>query len=941
MTTLNQRSFSGGELSPFLYARVDISKYVTGLRTCRNFMVLRHGGVSNRPGSTFVCEVNDSSKAVRIIRFKFNSAQTYVLEFGDGYMRVIRDGVQLKLSANAVTAITQANPAVVTSTAHGYSNGDEVLVYGVVGMGQLNNRNFKVSGVTSNTFQLRDMDGVTNIDSTGYGVYVSGGFTEKVYQITTPYLESELFDIKYVQSADVITLVHPSHPPMELTRFGNTNWTLTQVLFAPGTIHPTSLSATSGGGSGNTVRYQVTAVDEETSEESLPGTSTSGTTLAITNANPAVVTIPGHGFLNGEEVLVENVDGMTELNNLIFTVANVTTNTFELEDVDSTTYGVFTSGGFASLVYAKLTNVGLPTPSNAHTVTWSKVSGAREYNIYRETNGLFGLIGIAIGSTFKDVGITPDITSTPPNSRNPFVGLNNYPSSVTYIQQRLCFANTNNDPEKIYMSRIGNFKNFTVSSPLQADDAITFNMAGAEVNAVKHMIDLSRLVILTTGGEWSAASSSDGPLTALSVYPKQQSYNGSGDLKPLIVSGSAVFQQARGSIVRDLGFDYQVDGYAGNDLTIFSAHLFDGYTMADWDYQQIPHSVIWVARDDGTLLGLTYVREQQLLAWHRHDFSGGSVESVAVIPEGNEDILYLVINRTINGQAKRYIEKFTSRTIADPLDIKIMDSNLTYDGRNSDDSHTMTLSGGTTWNYLENLTLTSSQSTFLSGDIGNAIHLYGPSGEVIRCTIHSYTSATVVTIKPHKTVPLDMRSVGLNSWDRAVDQVSGLWHLEGQTVAVFADGFVVASPNNSSYVTITVTNGTITLDKPYGLIHVGLPITSDLETLDIDTANGETLANKSKNVQAVTMYVESSRGVWVGARPPEDSDDPLEGLREYKVRNSESPDSPVSLKTENISVTIDGEWNNNGRVFVRQVDPIPLTILSVAPSGKFPFRGGV
>jgi hypothetical protein len=945
MTTLSQKSFSGGELVPSLYANTGLAKYSTAARTIRNFIVLRHGGVSNRPGTTFVCEAKYPSRAVRLLEFEFSVDQTYEIEFGHEYLRFIRNGSQLRLSGLNITGITQANPAVVTSNAHGLSNGDEVYISGVAGMTQVNQRNFKVAGVTANTFQLKAMDGTTNINSTSFTAYSSGGTAEKVYEISSPYQEDELFEVNFVQSADVITLVHPNHKPMDLTRSGHTSWTLEDVSFLPEISHPTGLGASAGAAGSNTYRYYVTAIDEETFEESLPGTnSTTKNITGITQANPAVVTSAAHGFANGDEVMIKSVAGMEEVNGRIFTIANVAANTFELEGVDSTGYGAYSSGGTANLALVKLASAAAPTASAPHTVTWTKVSGAREYNIYREVNGLAGLVGIAVGGSFSDIGLTPDTATTPPTSRNPFIGTGNYPSAVTYIQQRRVFAATDDNPEKIYMSRTGIFTNFTTSSPLQSDDAITFNVTGAKVNRIKHMIDLGRLVALTTGGEWTATSNSDGPLTPTSPPDlNQNTAYGSGNLRPLMIGSSAIFQQARGSIVRDIGFDYQVEGYSGSDLTIFSAHLFDGYTVLDWDYQQTPHSIVWAVRDDGTLLGMTYIREQQMIAWHRHDFENGVVESVSVIPEGNEDVAYLVIKRTINGEERRYIEKFTSRSIIDVIDLKLLDSNLSYDGRNTDDSHTMTLSGGTTWEHHESLTLTSSASFFTSSDVGNAIHIYSPSGDIIRCRIVGYTSATVVTVKPNKTVPANMRSSALNEWDRAVDQLTGLWHLEGENVSVFADGYVVASPNNESYDTITVENGSITLDRPYGVIHVGLPITSDIETLDVDTNNGETLANKAKIVQAVTMYVESSRGIWAGPKPPEsndlnENDDPLFGLKELKIREAESYDSPVELVTEQVTVAIEGEWNSNGRVFIRQVDPIPLTILSISPSGKFPFR---
>ena len=244
---------------------------------------------------------------------------------------------------------------------------------------------------------------------------------------------------------------------------------------------------------------------------------------------------------------------------------------------------------------------------------------------------------------------------------------------------------------------------------------------------------------------------------------------------------------------------------------------------------------------------------------------------------------------------------------------------------------------GSGWTYTDTLTLTASTSTFFSSDVGNQIFLYDNAGDIVRFTIDAYTSATIVTGRPHKTVPATLQATNASSWAKAVDEITGLWHLEGKQVSVFADGFVAANPNNASYETVTVSEGKISLDKDYALVHVGLPITSDLETLDIESFQGETLSDKKKNVSRVTMFVESSRGIFSGTKPPVGSDN-LEGLDELKIREDESYDSSVSLRTGVVDINIRPEWNSNGRVFIRQVDPLPLSVLSIVPTGQVVVR---
>jgi hypothetical protein len=952
MTILSQRSFASGEIAPALYARCDTTKYLVAVRTLRNTIIPKSGGSANRAGTRFVGEAKDSSKTIRLIPFVFNSSQTYMLEFGDLYMRVIRDGEQVTLDAQNITAVSSTNPAVVTySGSDTLVEGDEVYISGIVGAigDYLNNRNFKVGTVVSgsNTFELKYMDG-TAVNATGFGSYTSGGTFEEIYTITTPYVEADLDEIRFVQSADVLTIVHPSYAPRELSRTGHASWTLSEITFAPDTDRPVDcLMASVAAGTGS-YKWRITAVAGDTREESLYGYSEARTITNITQAAQAVVTYTGDDPVENDEVYISGVVGMTEVNGIIFTAVNVNAgaNTFELvlnnNFVDTTGYTAYSSGGTWKHPYVRANSADVPTVSVPHIIAWDSVDGAVEYNIYEEKNGIYGYIGTSATNRFNVIGTAPDTTDTPPIERNPFEGAGNYPSTVTYYQQRLGFANTTNAPETCWFSKSAQFKNFTVKSPIQSDDAVTFTLVGRQVNEVKHMLDAGRLLIMTSGGEHGAEGDSAGILRPGEINQRQFSANGSGTLPPMIIGNSILYVQARGSVVRDFGFD-EVKGSEGQDLTTFASHLVDKYTIVDWTYQQIPNSMLWMVRSDGVLLGLTYVKEQQILAWHHHDFEGGTVENVCAIPEDQEDVVYVVVKRTIDGRTTRYIEQLQSRFIDvdDYSTWYFMDSALAYDGRNTDTSHTMTLSGGTDWDYEETLTLTSSASYFASSDVGKEIHLTGADGTIVRFSIVAYTSATVVTGTSEITVPVAMRSTAISNWSKAISVVKGLWHLEGEEVSVLADGFVAGSPYNPEAPSVTVTNGAITLDRCYAVVQAGLPYLSDLETLDIDTAQSETLIDKNKLVTSVHAHVEKSRGLWAGAQPPEDdSVDALENLEEFKVRDEEDYDSPVELQTGVIEIAIPSEWNSNGRVFLRQVDPLPIAILSVSPGGVFPFRGG-
>lgn len=871
MAGITQRSFASGEIAPYLYARTDIARYYIGLRTCRNFMVMRHGGAQNRPGTTFRGEVNNSSKAVRLIPFIFNTSQTYVLEFGDFYMQVYRNGNQIMVgAAQTVTTITQANPAVLTYVgADNFANGDGVLItFTVMGSAgaYYQNRFFKVANVNAgnNTFELQDSQG-NNINSTAYAAFAGSTATvDRVYKITTPYAVADLPTLNFAQSADVITLVHPSYAPRNLSRAADNSWTLAAITFGPAQVAPTNLVSSTSGINGQ-VTWAVSAVSA-----------------------------------TGEESLI--------------------------------TYVIVALGAAAQ-----------PTAAAPATLTWTAAAGAASYRVYRSNawGSGFGFIGSGV-TGFVDYGSTPDFTdlSTPATATNPFPSANNYPSTVMYSQGRIFYGCTNNNPSKIWASQVGFYTNFEATFTLQDNEAVSFTLAGRYVTQVKHMIEAGDPIVLTAMGEYALLGNGFRSVTPLAINAKQYTTNGSSALAPLIVGGKVIYNQARGSQLRDLGFDFQSDTYHGDDLTIFSSHLFDGYTIADWTYQQIPQSIVWAARSDGTLLGLTYLRDQQLLAWHRHDLAGGIVENVCAVPEGTEDVLYMCVKRTVNSQTRRYIERLDTRTISNIRDAIFMEATLSYNGVNAL-ATTMTLSGGTLWANGEELTLTASASTFLSTDVGTRFDLTGSDGTIVRCVVTAYSSATVVTVMPQKNVPVAMRGVATATWTKCVKTVTGLWHLEGKQVSVYADKFVVGSPNNASFKTIyTVASGQITLNDPYGVIYVGLPIIADLETLDIDVPQGETMADKKKLITKLIAFVQAARGLWAGSQPPtSDTTDPLENLEELKIRDGETYDAPVDLTTDNVEIPIIGEYNNNGRVFVRQLDPLPLTVLSITPAGFTPFQG--
>lgn len=943
----------------------------------RNTWTRSDGGSQNRPGTQFIGKVKQFDQQVRLLPFIFSQDQAYILELGEDYFRVIEDGGYLleTVADNDINAITQASQAQMTlDSATGYANGDEIVITGVVGMTEVNGKHFLLSDQVGNTFKLKDVYG-NYINSTGFTAYVSGGEADPILTIEdTGYTEDELMDIRYSQTADVLTLAHPNHKPRNITRSGAGVWSIADVELRPGAnLHTNIPTLFSGSGTAGTttVKYAVTRVNE-LGEESGQGLSSGVGYSRITNitqAFPAVMTLSSAlststDLKNGDYIMIVDTgvgaNSMPEILYRYIRVKSGAGTTSMTLDIDTTDFTAWEGGDIGTLKVCSVLNTATVAPSTTDPVTlsWlgSNFSGYAKtisYNVYREKNGVFGFIGTSYSPGFVDTGIDPDISINPPTPRDVALDPDSYPSAVAYIQQRLAFANSINEPETVWLSQINVYHNFSHNNPITDADGIRFAAAGPKITPVKHIVDIGRMVLLTVSGEF-VAEGVNGVITPSAVNLKQHTYYGANDMPPIPLNNSALFVQSRGSIVRDLSFDYQVDGYKSNDLTVFSKHLFKNRTLRDWTYHQVPHSIIWAVRDDGDVVALTYVREQEIFAWHRHDFHHGTVENVCCIPEGDEDALYMVVKRTIDGQENRYVERLYTRIVDDIVDSVFLDSAATFDGRNTNVSHTMTLSGGTNWTADETLTLTSSTAFFTSADVGNEIHLkiidtdpdsetFGEVTDIVRCSIKTYTSPTVVSVKPHKTVPVALRTTATANWSRAVDVISGLDHLEGENVSVFADGFVVASVFNEKYSDIIVTDGEVTLPRCYATVHVGLPITSDLETLDIDTANGETISDKQKMSGSLTVFLEDTRGGFCGPSNPDENtrnagNNPLYGLVEFKPRFLENYDEPAELKNGKFELNLLPEWNSNGRVFIRQVDPLPMSVLAVVPTGMYPFR---
>ena len=527
-TRITQASFTRGELTPRLDSRTNLEQYAIGLKRAKNAIIHQEGGISNRMGLEYCGTAKYNDKHTRTIKFVFNSEQTYMLEFGEKYIRFLKDGAYII-----------------------YPDGHEKA--------------------------------------------------GEIVEIETPYSAEDLRRIKRSQAGDVLTLTHPDYPVKNLARYDHHEWKLEDGVFEPSIAAPTGLKVTwTGKTDSNTRKYQylVTAVEDKSNEESK---------------RSEVVEVTAHREANW------------------------------------------------------LTDEYM-------TLTWNAVEGACEYNVYRSVNGIFGYIGTAEGTTFTDDNIEPDLSSSAPVSKNPFADGNN-PSCSAYFQQRKMYGNSFNNPQTLWSSQSGAINNFNVSRPLIATDAVTLNMDDREVNEIRHIISSKDLIVLTSNSEWKV-NGTDGifqanPMPAATI----QSCYGSSHVEPVVSGSMIIFVQAGGAVIRDLGWDIYSEGYDGDELSLFSSHLFEGKEVAYMSYAKEPYRILFVVFTDGSAVTMTYNKKQKLCGWTTLE-TDGKFESVDVVREGMEDVAYFVINRTINGENVKFIERTKTRIIEDARKAFLVDCGL-------------------------------------------------------------------------------------------------------------------------------------------------------------------------------------------------------------------------------------------------------------------------
>ena len=759
-------NFTGGELSPRLDGRNDLAKYSSGCATLENLVIYPHGSAARRPGTNFVAAVKDSTKKTRLIPFEFSTTQTYMLEFGDQYIRFYKDNGQI----------------------------------------------------------------------------LSGG---SAYEISTPYLEAELFDLKFAQSADIMYICHPNHEVEKLSRTGHTSWSLTDVDFTKGPF----LDA-------NTTTTTLTPSAAGTGSRTI-------TASAVTGING------GSGFL------ATDVGRQIHFND---------------------GYGVITAITSTTVVTANITTAF----ANANAIT----------------NWFLGAFSDTTG----------------------------HPSCVTFFEQRLVFAATLNNPQTVYFSKSGDYENMdaNLGGTIADDDAIIYTIASNQVNAIRFMTATRTLIIGTAGGEFVVSGGgTDSAITPTNILIKKQSNHGAANVDAIAVGNATLFLQRARRKIRELAYNFDVDGYVAPDMTILAEHITEG-GLTQVAYQQEPNQIVYATREDGELVGLTYQREQQVTAWHRHIFGGRfgiatiTVSDYANIANKTKITLTKSDGTTVDFESttgtagtNQFKTETNNNTTATNLKNAInAHANFTATVSSAVVTITETAHEATGYLTIKSFDKTRLTSTSEGKAVAESVAVIPTDDKeyqtyvIIKRTVNGATKRYVEYLNELDFDEADNTSFNfldsaLSYSGSAVTNLSGLSHLEGQVVSILADG--ATHPNK------TVSSGAVTLDRSAKDVKIGLAFTSLLQTMRLDAGSQDgTSQGKTKRIYDITVRMFETIGIEVGPN--------LDDMERIPFRTSANlMDEGIPPFTGDKEVEFRGNYETDGFIYVRQTQPLPFTILSLYP----------
>ena len=849
-------NFTAGELSPRLEGRTDVSKYFNGCKKLQNFIIHPHGGASRRPGTKYVNTVKASANFTRLIPFEFNVEQAYVLEFGNQYFRIHKDG----------------------------------------------------------------------------GTVVDG--SSNAIEVSTVYLTAQVADIKFTQSADVMYLTHPLHPVQKITRTSHTAWTISEVAFLRGPMQDpnttdTTLTANGRTGSGKTITASASTFVSTDVGRLLKLHDGFAKVTGFTSATVVTATVQ------------ENAEGRSELmpayvaSTIAFYEGDPSSTGLEHNDRITDTTGSFITQGFK--VGQKATITGAGTSGN-------NITSGLIVQVSADTILFSPSVDLVNEAAGQAITLNGDLTADDNFSLGAFSTTTGHPAAVTFYEQRLVFGNTNAQPQTLFFSVGGSFEDF--ADGIDADDALTYTIGSNQVNVIRYLASGRVLIVGTSGGEFAvSASGSSVPLSPTNAQIKRQANYGSANIQPIQVGNVTMFVQRASRKIRELVYNFDTDSYQAPDLTVLAEHITDT-GITDVAFQQEPDNIVWCVLTNGNLVGMTYRREEEVVGWHEHIVGGRFGECTVTV----SDYANIAVGTTLTftksdgstvtftseaagssspASATGFRPNTNNNTTADNIFTAI---NAHADFTVANPSAAIVVITETIHSSTGFLSCLSSDTTRLEtanesqavvesiavvpGDL-NEDSLY----MIVKRTVNG---ATVRFIEYFSAFDFgnDIEDAffvdsGLTYSGSAATSISGLNHLEGQTVSILANG--ATHPDK------VVASGAISLDRSVTKAHIGLAYNSILQTMRVDAGGTEgTAQGKIKRIHDITLRLFNTAGISVGSSETE--------IDRIPFRSSANVmGSALPMFTGDKEVEFRGGFDNDGFIVIKQNQPLPATILAIFP----------
>jgi hypothetical protein len=871
-----QASFSAGELDPALHERTTFDKYKTGLKTLRNAHIGKTGRIISRAGKKLYLQARDP--ILTAINFTADTGSDVLIVAANRF----RDGDAVTVSSTT----TLPSPLVADTT------------YYVLYTSSLN---FRLCTSLANVAAGTYID-ITTTGSGTHTVTPVGSGSRKSILYSVPYTDYVIeWGHGYARVHDVTanSYVDVDHTMVEDD--------LPYVQFVP------------------TKGYVNVFCKDNYAKKLVIGDLDSADPFRDTRIENVLV-----GLVNFAAVPTESgrvIGGTGEpVQYAIALVKN---------GEEFTTVELSPASGLPI-------NVG---EENEITISSAGNTGITELRVYRRpfrgiAYGYMATVPVAGNSAiFIDYGEDVDYTQQPIKAVDAAYG-----STITsvslgvrgrtgcFYQQKLLVSDSIYE-EVIFASRTGYLANFYRDFPFSDESGLVFKCGTSGYARILHLIDSANyLLAFTTVGLFS----NSGVLSPSNIrMEKRGNWIIDDKVVPLEIPGGLLFVDKSTNTVRNLIFSEEAGGFPGDEVSIFSDHLFRGRQITSWAFQGGEIPLVWVVFEDGEAAGFTYDKDHQMRAWCRCD-TNGLYESVTVRNDlDGRSVVYFVINR----DGVRYIEYGTDRFVEDIKEMVCMDSAVSYNSELSAGA-TLNVTADDPMDWEGTLTLTSNIAIFSNsadlGAVGSIFRMFDSEGAAIDLEVTTYTGTTSVKVTPSVTFP-SAEASGITIY-RTYSTLTGLSHLNGKLVSLMVDGYVEASPNNDieDYDDLEVSGGQVTI--PDGLrgafVHVGLPFTCDVETLDIDTVEQRPALLESKICEKVNVKVFNTRGLYVGSAFPEN--DYVDGMADLETRTEDIELGNVGnaaqpLQSKRIEVSVPNDWESNGRICFRQVDPLPFEILSIIP----------